>query len=219
MVVGRMELLEKYKEYREIQIRLHSKILDTCVRADDFNKSTEIMGIVKNSEIVLESNYEKDVILDFNLYEKIKNGKNSVSEYIELEVETTPREEELLTAMKKSSTGLYEVVECEKEKGIVILKDVSNGSNDVIKVIDMGLSGSLNKNILVFTRLLHLDEITMTSGLGFIFTANHKQYLLKRSRKFMKKIDSGDASADRFIAFFQLNRSDGVPTVFQKINE
>lgn len=54
-----MDLLDKYKKIREIQVMLHSKILDNCVSADDFNKSTEIMGIVKNKEVVLESNYEK----------------------------------------------------------------------------------------------------------------------------------------------------------------
>jgi hypothetical protein len=58
----------------------------------------------------------------------------------------------------------------------------------------------------------------MTSGLGFMFIINHKQYLLKRSRKLMKKIDSGDASIDRFIALFHLNRLDGLPTVFEKIH-
>ena len=213
-----MDLLEKYKEYRKIQVELHRKIIDKCVGAEVYNKSAEMMGIVKNNEIILESNYESDAIFDFNVYESKKQGKNSVSQYIESAKETTVQEDELLTAMVKSYTRLYEVVERDEEKGIVLLKGAFDDSNELLKVIDIGFSKTLDKNKLVFTRLIQLDEFCMTSGLGFIFSANHKQYLFKRSRKFMKKINSGDEYIDRFIAFFQLNRSDGLPTVHQHID-
>lgn len=214
-----MDHLEKYKEYRETLIKLHSKILDECVNADDFNKSTEIIGIVKNNQVILGSNYEEDAILDFNVYENIKNGENAVSEYIERKQGTTSQEDELLTAMEKSKTGLYQVIESDEDKGMVTLKDiVSDSEDDIFTIIDVGLSKGSNNNIIVFTRLIHLEEYSMTSGLGFIFSMNHKQYLLKRSRKLMKKINSGDASIDRFIAFFFLNRSDGLPTLFGKVN-
>jgi len=55
---------------------------------------------------------------------------------------------------------------------------------------------------------------SMTSGLGFLFSMNHKQYLLKRSRKLVKKTNSDDASMVRFIAFFHLNKLDGLPALF-----
>jgi hypothetical protein len=211
-----MTILEKYKKYRQIQVELHGKILDRCVSADDFNKSTEIIGVVQNHTIVLESNEEKDAILDFNIYSRIKNGKSSVIQYAEQVAETNEFEEKLLTAMKTSDISLYEVVEIEKEKGIVDLKDVLNNT-DIVKVIDIGLSESTNSNILIFTRLLHLDGFSMTSGLGFVFSKNHKQYLINRSRKLAKKINSGDPLADRFIAFFKLNRSDGLPIILEKV--
>ncbi|WP_019415366.1 hypothetical protein [Paenisporosarcina sp. TG20] len=62
-----MDLLEKYKEYRKLQVDLNSNILEKCVDKVKFNKAIEIMGIAKNNEIVIESNYEKEVILDFNI--------------------------------------------------------------------------------------------------------------------------------------------------------
>ena len=42
-----MDLMEKYKEYREIQVSLHTNILNKFVSKDDFKKSAEIMGIVQ----------------------------------------------------------------------------------------------------------------------------------------------------------------------------
>lgn len=69
---------------------------------------------------------KREVILDFNVYGNIKNGKNAVSEYIELKEETTSQEDELLTAMENTDAILYEIVDIEKERGIVLLKDVLN---------------------------------------------------------------------------------------------
>lgn len=212
-----MDIVEKYKEYRKIQVGLHNKILEKCVSKKDFKESTKRLGIYKNNVMVLESVYEKDVIFDYNTYENIKNGKNSVSAFIELGEETTPQEAELLAAMQEATTSLYEVIECQKENGIILLKDLMGDSDVIFKVIDIGLSETLNENFLLFTRLVHLADFSMTTGLCFIFSINHKQYLLKRSRRLMKKINSGDSSLDRFIAFFHLNRSDGVPMMFEEI--
>lgn len=211
-----MDLVEKYKKYRKALVTLHGKILNMCVSKMDFEKSGEMVGIVQNKKMILESPEEKDAIYDFNIYEKIKMGKNSLSEYIEQATATNELEEELLVTMKASGASLYEIVTVEKENGIVMLKDILNDIG-AVKVIDIGLSGSLDENLLVFTRLLHLDDFSMTSGLGFILPADHKPYLIKRSRKLMKKINSGDPSVDRFIAFFKLNRSDGLPIILEKI--
>ena len=45
--------------------------MDKSVDVDDFNKSTQTIGIFNNNQTVLESDYKKNVILDFNVYEKI----------------------------------------------------------------------------------------------------------------------------------------------------
>ena len=36
-----MDLIEKYKEYRKIQVELNAKILGKCLRAEDYNKSSK----------------------------------------------------------------------------------------------------------------------------------------------------------------------------------
>lgn len=206
-----MQLLEKYQEYRKLQVKLNDDILDKCVDSANFNKATEILGIVQNNAIVIESNYEKEVILDFNIYGNIRNGGNSVSKYIEQAKDSSEQEIELLAAMEKTDNLLYEVTKIDRDQGVLFLKEVLS-DNDAVQVIDVGLSSGINENVLVFTRLIHLGEFSMTSGLVFCFLADHKQYLIKRSSKLMKKINSGDPSVDRFIAFFKLNRLDGVPT-------
>ncbi|GIN57107.1 hypothetical protein J8TS2_14260 [Lederbergia ruris] len=211
-----MDLSATYKEYRKRQVQLHSDILNQCVNQVDFEKAIELLGVKQNNEIVLEHEYEKDVILDFAIYENIKKGKNAVMEFIEQNEKISRQEEELLAAMKASNPSLYEVEQIIPENNMIWLKDIFNNT-EPFKVIDIGLSKSVKENSLVFTRFLHLRNFSMTSGLGFYFTANHKQYLIKRSKKLAKRINSGNTSIDRFIAFFNLNRSDGLASVFEHV--
>lgn len=211
-----MNIIEQYKHLRKTQVELHSKILDKYVSAEDFKKYTEVLGIVENKKIVLEANSEKDAILDLNIYGKLRDGKSALSEFMEHDIDCNELEEKVLEAMKKSDNLLYEVVEVNSEEKFVILKDVFN-DNEPIKIIDIGLSASINQNVLVFTRLIKLDEINITSGLGFIFSKKHKEYLVRKSRKISKKYKSGDPSVDRFIAFFHLNRIDGIHTIMENV--
>lgn len=214
-----MSLLEQYEAYRQLQVKLHSEILDKCVSAEDFNQVNAMIGVMKSNEIVLKSHYEKDVILDFNVYEKYKHNRNAVSRYIDLEEELTTKEKTLLAAMEKSYTSLFEIVDYHAGEGRIILRNLLHDSDQHLTLIDMDFSKSIIDHHLLFTRIIDLGDFCLTSGLGFVFNQNHQQYVLKRSKKLMKKVNSGDSSIDRFIAFFYLNRSDGIVTVFQTLNQ
>ena len=79
------------------------------------------------------------------------------------------------------------MVEIDRENNRVSLKDILHPSNDVFKVIDTGMSETINENVLIFTRLLHLENYSVTSGMIFIFRREHQKYLLRRSKKIAKK--------------------------------
>jgi len=104
--------------------------------------------------------------------------------------------------MNRSDVQLYEGADSKKE-GFIILKDPFH-KTESIRLIDIGMRENLNPNILLFTRLIRLNEFSMTSGLTFAFSKNHIEYLMQKARKMIKKIQSGNDSADRFIAFFTL---------------
>ncbi len=212
-----MDLLDKYFNFRETLLRLHSKILDECVNADDFNKSVEILDIVKNNEVILESQSEEELLLDFNVYENLRNGENAIFEYMKKDIENTEQEKLLLNAMSESEHSLYKIIDIQREKCIITLEDMLK-NKDPVKVVDRGLSNTTNKNILIYTRLLDLGEFNITSGMGFTFSLDHKDYLIKRSRKLMKKVKHDNSSVSRFIAFFKLNRTDGLPMASERFN-
>lgn len=120
--------------------------------------------------------------------------------------------------MDASEHSLYKIIKVDTEKSLIVVKDLLN-DKDNINLIDVSLSKSVNEDLLVYTRLLNFAEFSITSGLGFIFSSNHKDFLMKRSRKLMKKIKSDSDSIRRFIAFFMLNRTDGRPILFERIDK
>ncbi|ODA39974.1 hypothetical protein [Desulfosporosinus sp. BG] len=211
-----MDLEEKYRNYRKRQVGLHMAILKGFVSADDYLKSAALLGILNsNNQVVIESKSEKDALYDFSIYGNIRAGSSALSEYIEKYPPENSEDEELLSAMKRSDVQLYEV-EDSKEDGFIKLRDPLH-KTESIKIIDIGLSENLNPNILLFTRLIHLKEFSMTSGLTFAFSKNHLEYLVQKSRKMTKKFQSVDDSVDRFIAYFNLNRSNGLPVLLETV--
>jgi hypothetical protein len=200
-------------------MELHSKILNSCVHQAEFMHAAKILGILdKRNQVVIELGVEEDPICDFNIYENIRDGKSTLSLFAENYSSDDPLEKDLLNAMLQSEASLYEVAKVDENEQTLILNDVLNGSNKTCKLIDLSMSKTVKPNALVYTRLLHFEGFSMTTGLGFIFSENIKDYLLNRSRKMMKKMQTGDAPTNRFIAFFHLNRSDGLPAIFAEVN-
>jgi hypothetical protein len=208
--------LQEYKDLRKKLREIHNNILE-LVSQDDATKAAKLLGTLENKEIVLESPTEQDAHMDFFVYGEIFNGSSKLAIYKKKHNEENNEDHKLMKVMEKSDTSLYEVVEIDRENKTVLFKDVLHPSNEVFKVVDTGMSETLNENILVFTRLLHLENFSMTSGLIFIFRREHQEYLLRRSRKIAKKLENGNDSDKRFIAFFELNRRDGMPALLEDV--
>ena len=84
-----------------------------------------------------------------------------------------------------------------------------NGGED-ISIIDIGLSESASCDILLFLRIIKLQKFNFTSGAYMVFLGNHLEYLLRRSKKFAKKLKMEDESIKKFISYFNLNRTEGI---------
>ena len=207
-------MIEIYKEYREKQVKLHSKILKSEVSRERLLKAASTIGILKKNQVVMEKEEEGDLFFDFNVYERIEDNKNAVEIYIENNAVEDKIELELLEAMKNTNTSLYKIKSIDKEKNTLCLEDMLNGGED-ISIIDIGLSESASCDILLFLRIIKLQKFNFTSGVAMVFLGNHLEYLLRRSKKFAKKFKMEDESIKKFISYFNLNRTDGIEIIFE----
>ena len=116
--------------------------------------------------------------------------------------------------MKNSKTSLYQIKSIDKENHTLYLEDMLNvGEN--ISIIGIGFSESAPCNMIVFLRIIKLQKFNFTSGMAMSFLENHREYLLRRSKKFAKKLKMEDESIKKFISYFNLNRTDGIEIIFE----
>ena len=210
-------MIEIYKQYREKQMVLHSKILKSAVNRERLLEAASMLGMLwKKDQIVMEREEERDLFLDFNVYERIENNKNAVDIYSENNKVEDEIEFELLEDMKNSKTSLYKIKSIDKERNILYLEDVLNGGEN-ISIIDIGFSQSAICNMILFLRIIKLQKFNFTSGVAMACSGNHLEYLLRRGKKFAKKLEIEDESLKRFISYFNLHRTDGLETVFEKV--
>jgi hypothetical protein len=60
--------IEQYRQYRQVQVELHTKILNDYVHETEFKQAAEILGILnKQNRVVIESEADKDALYDFNI--------------------------------------------------------------------------------------------------------------------------------------------------------
>src|SRR5687768_3499726 len=117
--------IDRYQRYRIISDTLHSKI----ATHPDFGKFIHTAAIhlghryVRN-EIVIESQAELAVVLDYAQNEIIERGKCFLEIYRESTNRHSREESELLDAWIESEAGLYHMVAADPDEALVTAEDL-----------------------------------------------------------------------------------------------
>ena len=170
--------------------------------------SAKMLGItVQGDEFMFDSEEETSHLMDFVLFDYKVNGKNAVQVYRETHKEQSIADNEIIDSMLSSYTSLFEVVAI---SGYTLqLKDLFRIMDKPIKLIDVSFSGSAIPGMLLFIRLVPLNDYYMTSGVSFVFRNELKEYLVRRYSKISKKIKAADDDISRYFSFFKLSKECG----------
>jgi tRNA threonylcarbamoyladenosine modification (KEOPS) complex Cgi121 subunit len=208
---GEKLLLKKYKQYRKLSRELAEKILERYTDEKSLKTVSQLMGIREGSTLVLESEDEVFFLMDFSLFEYLVEGKNFIQRYLEEQAEISETERSLLQAKLSNYTSLFEIVEANGKTARVKLKNLLESSSE-ITIMDINLSRTARPGLLMFTRIVPYPDFNMTSGMFCLFEAGTAKTLLKRFKVMKKRVKSDSESIQRFIAFFKLNRTEGLAT-------
>lgn len=199
---------EVYIRYRQAGMELNTKILREMADKSAFAKSARALDMGSVREIILDSEGDGDVLMEFIVHELLIKGVNFVGHYASEVGGETTEEKELLTAMTTSRAGLYGVEKTMPEEALCDLVDLTQTSRR-IRLTDINLSRTMTEDIIMFIRPLALPTFTMTSGVGFFFYKEIAPELISRFVKW-GKIDS----AYRFARFFKLSKEFGPETQY-----
>ena len=176
-------------------------------------KAARLLGInVDGNKIFFEFEDEASYVIDFAINDIKIRGKTPVETYQKNNNAENKIEKQILQALTQSYTSLFSIIGMDYKKHTVMLHDVLNNSN--IEITDYHLSKTINKNTLLFCRIVCLNDFNMTSGIAFVFAAELKEYLLSTYERMKKENNMQPDNIVRFVSFFRLNRTDGYDIVY-----
>jgi len=118
---------------------------------------------------------------------------------------------EILTAQSLSYTSLFKITETDPVNATITLSDLLN-NNQELKIININLSRTAYPGLLIFTRIEPFADFNASSGMFALFSGDSERSLLKKMKIMMRKVKSDVESVQRFVAFFKLNRKEGLMT-------
>jgi len=210
-----MDIIKQYKQYRKAGMQLNSRIIEST-DGELLGKAAALLNMLKGNTIVLQEEYERDVLMDFLINERINEDKSVAETFFQSQRVKNDIERDILNALISSYTSLFKIESTHRDEKVIILKDILN-ERDEIKLTDIGFSETASPGMLLFTRIVPFENFNMTSGLSFPFPADREEYLLRRYRRIKRKYKAQDEATARFAAFFELNRTEGLPVKYQRV--
>jgi hypothetical protein len=204
--------IRKYQQYRGIAQKLSEKVIEKFTDNQSLKVVGKLLGITEGKTVMLDSEEELNFVMDFSIFEYQVEGKNFVQRYQEDETaKKTEIEMEILTAQSLSYTSFFKITETDPVNATITLSDLLN-NNQELKIININLSRTAYPGLLIFTRIEPFADFNAASGMYALFSEVSERSLLKKMKIMMRKVKSDVESVQRFVAFFKLNRKEGLMT-------
>lgn len=206
--------LNTYRHYRLAGKDLNQKIVDSQVSDAALTYGAETLSLGRKRRLVLDTEDDLNVLMDYLLYEYWVNGQSLVERYWETSGAQTPVEQELLAAMSGATTTLFRIEATEPTAGVLYLTDLLN-EGQPLTLMDINFSQTAQPGMLLFIRPIRLPSFSMTSGFAFVFPRQEEERLLKLARHPHRQGAAPPASARRYETLFKQSRRRGLPVIYE----
>jgi hypothetical protein len=153
-------LVPTYLRLRQIGMKLSHRLVETLGK-DAFDKAGRSLGILHNGKLVLGSEDELAVVMDYCIYDVYRGGRNAVQRMLADSPPSDPDELALLKAQTRAYYSIFQVVGLERGAGVTV-KDMLR--KDTIFVMDGGFSQTAKIGFGLASRVIPLDGFFMTGG-------------------------------------------------------
>lgn len=155
------ELLARYKQLRQIGLQLNNRLVNTLSR-NILDEGGKRLGILKKNALVLDSEDEMAVLMDYCIHDVRRQGVNAIERYL---VESPPSpdsdEMKLLQALRQARYSFFAVESVEPGVGVHVhdlLRD------EPLFLIDVGFSQTACPGMILAARVMTPGGIGMTTG-------------------------------------------------------
>lgn len=155
------EAAAEYQRLRRIRLRLNSELASRLPR-DVINEGAKRIGILQRGKIVLDSENQVAVLMDYCIYDVYRRGRNAIDQYLcESPPDLDSGELACLNAMQNATFTLLAVRDVEPGVGCYVQNLFTE---EVRLLIDIGFSQTGKQGLVLATRILDFDDYITTSG-------------------------------------------------------
>jgi hypothetical protein len=213
--------IDRYRELRAAGKQLVSKMF-AAARAPQYDivKAAKKLTLpVHDRTLIFDGETDTSALPDFFLHEMRYGGRRIVDLLEESQPDLTDDERALLAAHRVARCSLFQVSEINPADCQVKLHDLLDSSDPDPCLTDISYSncGAAHPGDLIFTRLLHCDGISMTSGFFFGFVAVHRFHLLNAYAARISTVEQKEKALRKFVFFYQKNRELGAEQAYQDV--
>ena len=204
------DYLNTYQKLRSIGVALNGK-LGRELKGYELKRAGRILGILRKDTFVFESEEESAYLFDFainDLYDS--SARNAIQKYREKHDGrfAVPEEIQLLDSLSASKPSFYKIIGTDKDKCLVHLVDDFNG--DAVTIVDINFSSSpIASSLYLFSRIISIGGICMTSGAPLLFAVTQYDQVRKKFKSISKTIGLKDERTKLSATFFKIYKQIG----------
>lgn len=156
------QLVSRYKELRKIIFDLQNNALLQYISRKAIDVCGKKLKVLQNNAFVLDDIDQIGVVMDYCIYDYQEEGLNIVAKYMS-DSKLDPDSDEY-TVVRAMSESFYTLVQVDD-----VLPGVGTRIHDLIGgkqflLVDLGLSTTAEKGLVLATRLLPFEDFVTTSG-------------------------------------------------------
>ena len=169
--------VKDYIEIRQVGKELNNKIIQSDKKALVY--AAKKLGFWYNDKLVTEDEYDIDILMNFIVFEKGKNAYSQLERFYDSDVELSDIEEEIIEAKMDSFPSLFRLTGIDGKNSLCTFQDLFDEHRTEYQVMDLGFAKSAQEDILIYSRLIPIRDIHITSGVSFGFMDYDEQRIRK----------------------------------------
>ena len=206
---SRSQVLARYRQLREISKRHHHEILK-LLPADALLHQARRLRLAHGKSFLLEHMDELYYAADLAIYTAPAGRMRVIDRYARSARFAAGSDEAVvLTAMQGSCFSIL-AVERHQEAAGLVATDLVRGTE--VWLVDMGLESSLEKGVMIATRLYTADRFSMTAGINVLLDFDLLEDILAELPRRLREGEPRSALDDRRFAeaTYRVALADGI---------
>ncbi len=206
--------LSDYRAIRESGKEIGGDIFKYAVDGNkqDLISAAKLLGFWNGKMMVFDSQEDSETLMDFMVFEKISSNLPACKRFQMSNPKLNALQQEHLDGILNNYSSLFEVKSIDSVGNTLVLEDLLDPGKKEYLLMDIGMSKTMQAGFILFTRLIPIRDINMTSGVSFAFDRAYKEILLSAHSFASFKKRRKLTSTETYILFQDKKQQFGIET-------